>query len=195
MDFFDNNYDYLSDTTSSSDSTIIASDNDSDDDSLFFNNVYSYIPDTLYNEDVEHMENDKYHGHYYIGLYKHVEQSGNFLFMTSASNNLFLKYSHDKILDYLKEYSIVSNISDNIEIMKLYVKNDTYYVVLKTHWIKLIQRKWKSLFQIYKDTQERKTHPKNLLYREQNGNFPKELNYRPKIHGMLRAFNQEKVDK
>jgi hypothetical protein len=194
MDFFDNNYGYLSDTTSSSDSTIIASDNDSDD-SIFINNAYNDVPDTLYNEDVEHMESDKYHGNFYIGLYKHVEQSGNFLFMASASNNLFLKYSSNQIVDYLKEYSIVPSVSDNIEIMKLYIKNETYYVVLKTHWIKLIQRKWKALFQIYKDNQEKKTQPKNLLYREQNGNFPKELNYRPKINGMLRPLNPEKASK
>ncbi len=194
MEFIDNNYGYMSDTTLSSDSTIIASDDDSDD-SIFIHNAYNDVPDTLYNEDVEHMESNKYHGNFYIGLYKHVEQSGNFLFMASASNKLFLKYSSNQIVDYLKEYSIVPSVSDNIEIMKLYIKNDTYYVVLKTHWIKLVQRKWKALFQIYKDNQEKKTQPKNLLYREQNGNFPKELNYRPKIKGMLRSLNQEKANK
>lgn len=194
MDFINNEYDYVSDNSSSSDSIVVGSDSDNDSDNFFFNNAYTDIPDTLYNEDIKHMESDKYHGHRYIGVYKHIEQSGNFLFMASASNTLFLKHSYDQVIDYLKEYSIVPSVSDNIDIMQLYIKNDTYYVVLKTHWIRLIQRKWKSLFQKYKDIQYTKTRPSNLLYREQNGNFPKELNYRPKICGMMKSLTQGKAN-
>ena len=193
MNFIDEEYEPLSDNTSSSDSIIINSDSD-DTDSLF-NYEYTDVPDTLYQQDIDHIESDKYDNHYYLGLYKYVEQSGNLLFMISASNKLFLKYSHEIIVDYLKEYSIVSNISDTVDIMKLYINNDTYYVVLKTHWIRLIQRKWKSLFNDYKKLQNSKYKSNSLKYREHNGNFPNELNYRPKIYGMLRQLNQVKEDK
>jgi hypothetical protein len=193
MEFIDNEYEPLSDNSSSTDSIII--DSDSDDSDSLFNYQLDDIADTLYNEDVDHIESDKYNDHYYLGLYKYVEQSGNLLFMMSASNKLFLKYPHEKIVDYLKEYSIVQSISDNVDIMKMYVKNDTYYVVLKTHWIRLIQRKWKSLFNDFKKRQEQKLKANSLKYREQNGNFPNKLNYRPKIYGMMRKLNQVKEDK
>lgn len=193
MEFIDNDYEALSDNSFSSDSIII--DTDSDDSDSLFNYQLDDVADTLYNEDVDHIESDKYNNHYYLGLYKYVEQSGNLLFMMSASNKLFLKYPHEKIVDYLKEYSIVQSISDNVDIMKMYVKNDTYYVVLKTHWIRLIQRKWKSLFNDFKNRQEQKLKSANLKYRERNGNFPNQLNYRPKIYGMMRKLNRVKEDK
>ena len=193
MEFIDNDYGMLSDNTSSSDSIIIESD--SDDNDSIFNYQLDDVVDTLYNEDADHVESDKYNGHYYLGLYKHIEQSGNLLFMMSASNKLFLKYPHEQIVDYLKEYSIVPSISDNVDIMKMYVKNDTYYVVLKTHWIRLIQRKWKALYNDFKKRQETKYKSNSLKYREQNGNFPNKLNYRPKIYGMLRTINRAKEGK
>jgi len=184
MEFIDNDYEALSDNSFSSDSIII--DTDSYDSYNLFNYPVNDVADTLYYEDVDHIESDKYNGNYYLGLFKYVEQSGNLLFMMSASNKLFLKYSHEKIVDYLKEYSIIQNISDNVDIMKMYIKNDTYYVVLKTHWIRLIQRKWKSLFNDFKTRQEQKLKSNSLKYRELNGNFPNKLNYRPKIYGMMR---------
>lgn len=193
MEFIDNDYEALSDNSTSTDSIII--DSDSDDDDSLFNYPVDDVADTLYNEDIDHIESDKYNDHYYLGLYKYVEQSGNLLFMMSASNKLFLKYPHEKIVEYLKEYSLIQNISDNVDIMKMYVKNDTYYVVLKTHWIRLIQRKWKARFNEFKKREEQKYKCDSLKYRERHGNFPNELNYRPKIYGMLRMLNQAKEDK
>lgn len=193
MEFIENDYEPLSENSFSSDSIII--DTDSDDSDSLFNYPAHDVADTLYNEDINHIECDKYNDSYYLGLFKYVEQSGNLLFMMSASSKLFLKYPHEKIVEYLKEYSLIQNISDNVDIMKMYIKNDTYYVVLKTHWIRLIQRKWKSLFNDFKKRQEQKLKSNNLKYREQNGNFPNKLNYRPKIYGMMRKLNQVKEDK
>jgi hypothetical protein len=45
--------------------------------------------------------------------------------------------------------------------------------IIKTFWIKLIQRKWKK---IYKHRMDIKKNPKYLLFRECRGKFPKKLN-------------------
>ena len=62
----------------------------------------------------------------------------------------FLRYSCETIRHYLEFYTMyLSNVFPRpIEIMRLsYAPNDeSYRVVLKTHWLRLIQRTWKRVF-------------------------------------------------
>ena len=196
-----------SSTTSSSDgSRIIALTSLSDreyesedsDDSIDLENWDNYEDDDsilneIYQKDMNHLDSDKNDGHYYVGIYKHIPKSGNFLYVNSITGSLFTKYDSDKVLEYLRCYSIMLSRCSKIEIMQLYIRKDVYYVVAKTYWIRLIQRHWRKQYQKYVDRQHKKMLPQNMRYREIHGKYPKELNYLPKIQGLLSHYKQESL--
>jgi|SaaInlV_100m_DNA_6_1039743.scaffolds.fasta_scaffold00405_18 hypothetical protein len=194
-----------SSTSSSSDgSRIIALTSLSDreyeseesDDSIDLDNWDNYEDDDsiineIYQKDMDHLDSDKNDGHYYVGIYKHIPKSGNFLYVNSITGSLFTKYGSDKVLEYLRFYSIMLRRCSNIEIMQLYIRKEVYYVVVKTFWIRMIQRHWKKQYQKYVERQHKKMLPQNMRYREIHGKYPKELNYLPKIQGLMSHYKQE----
>ena len=196
-----------SSTTSSSDgSRIIALTSLSDreyesedsDDSIDLENWDNYEDDDsilneIYQKDMNHLDSDKNDGQYYVGIYKHIPKSGNFLYVNSITGSLFTKYDSDKVLEYLRCYSIMLRRCSKIEIMQLYIQKDVYYVVVKTYWIRLIQRHWRKQYQKYVDRQHKKMLPQNMRYREIHGKYPKELNYLPKIQGLMSHYKQESL--
>jgi hypothetical protein len=74
------------------------------------------------------------------------------LLASTVQNKTFFQYNIDNIVDYLNNYSIIyQDHSVNPEIMKLQIDDSSMYnVVLKTFWIRLVQRNWK---RIYKEKQ------------------------------------------
>jgi hypothetical protein len=63
---------------------------------------------------------------------------------------------------------------------------DDYLVsIIKTIWIRLIQRCWKKVFKLRKRIMEiRKTYY-SLLFRERHGKWPKECLQLPGLNGLL----------
>ena len=115
------------------------------------------VSDNIYDEDYPFLEEDKIDKHYYIGL-----TSKDLLLLSTVSPKTFYKYDYHLVQQYLNDYSVnessvnessVNEISvnesnfRNIEIIKLDIQNNVYYVILKTYWIRLIQRRWKKIFQ------------------------------------------------
>jgi len=49
--------------------------------------------------------------------------------------------------------------------------------ILKTFWIKLIQRRWKKIYKKRMHVIRNRMMPNNILYRERNGNWPPGLNH------------------
>jgi len=188
--------------SSSNDSQIIAlttlSDSeyetDTEEDSEFYE-LGDYDEDSqvesIYQDDKDHLDSDKMDGNYYVGIYKHISSSGNFLFVNSVSGSTFTNYSLDNIQEYLHYYSIMLRRCSEVNIMQLYIRKEVYYVVVKTFWLRIIQRVWKKKYQQYVDRQHKKTLPQNMRYREIHGKYPKELNYLPKIRGMLSQYNNK----
>ena len=197
-----------SNDSSSSDSQIIAlttlSDSDyvDDDDDDEPNDIpymdYEYYDDyenhqvqAIYQDDKDHLDADKNDGCYYLGIYKHYSSSGKFLLINSISGSTFTKYSYDDIIEYLNCYSIALRWYSEIGIIQMHITNQVYYVVIKTYWLRLIQRVWKKKYQIYKENQQKKLLPQNTHYREIHGKFNNKLNYLPKIYGMLSEYNNK----
>jgi hypothetical protein len=57
--------------------------------------------------------------------------------------------------------------------------------ILKTFWLRIIQRKWKK---IYKERQQiiiQRTHPNALYFRRVYGKWPSNCNYLPGLKGMI----------
>ena len=90
--------------------------------------------------------------HYYIGISAYDKQYNTLLLASTAQNKTFFRYNFDSVVDYLNNYSII--YQDHLvtpEIMKLQIDDSSMYnVVLKTFWIRLVQRNWK---RIYKEKQ------------------------------------------
>lgn len=146
---------------------------------------YERMMEQIYNSDSSHLDKKKEQDHYYIGIYKHIHVSGNLVFINSISNDSFLSYPYIYTYEYLKEYSLYQDTSNTVDIMKLYIKHETYYVVLKTYWIRLIQRVWKRKYLEYKARLQKLISPSSLHYRQKHGYFHKDLTRKPTIVGML----------
>jgi hypothetical protein len=67
----------------------------------------------------------------------------------------------------------------------LYLPSDHCVAILKTHWLKLIQRTWKKIYKNKKQTLLIRCHPNSIKYREINGIWPNNCVNYPGLKGML----------
>jgi len=171
-----------SDDGLSNDSIIIEFDQYSDDEED------EYTIDEIYRDEQNFLDSEKQNEKYYIGLYKNTKYQNNLL-LNAISAKSFYKYSFIHVLKYLYYYSLVRLYQPNVEIMKLYILNDgTYSVVLKTHWIRLIQRHWRKALQIRKQIMKKQMLVRSLYYREIHGRFPYGLNKMPLLIGLMSQY-------
>jgi len=102
-------------------------------------------------------------------------------------NNHYLTYTRFKQLnmDIINEFKLDSNTL-NLEISEcIYLPSEHCVSIIKTFWLKLIQRKWKNIYKEKKLCILRRSNPNSLLYREITGKWPNDcLNY-PGLKGML----------
>lgn len=171
-----------SDDGLSNDSIIIEFDQYSDDEED------EYTIDEIYRDEQNFLDSEKQNEKYYIGLYKNTKYQNNLL-LNAISAKSFYKYSFIHVLKYLYYYSLVRLYQPNVEIMKLYILNDgTYSVILKTHWIRLIQRHWRKALQMRKQIMKKQMHVRSLHYREIHGKFPNGMNKMPMLIGLISQY-------
>jgi hypothetical protein len=101
-------------------------------------------------------------------------------------NNKYLQLSN---LDHdiFKNYRNILQNNNYIkpEIIEYFYIDDYCIAILKTIWIRLIQRRWKNIIIKKKEILIKRKRFSSLLYREINGNWPQDcLNY-PTLKGML----------
>lgn len=96
---------------------------------------------------------DELNGKYFIGCYKYEPQENILLFVNRVHPTTFMNFSGQTISKYFFWYSgIPIQKNPSIEIIQLHVlPDDTYVAVVKTSYIKIIQRAWKK---VYKQRQE-----------------------------------------
>ena len=63
--------------------------------------------------------------------------------------------------------------------------NEELVSILKTIWIRLIQRTWKKIFKLRKEVLANRCKYQSFRYREIHGNWPTSCNHLPTISGML----------
>jgi hypothetical protein len=173
----ENNSEFDSDTDSEFDI-------DSDDEDGEFDGRFADI----YQADSYHVYSEKIDGHYYIGTAKRIVP-GVIIMVNSVSVQTFYWFSFDRIREYLSKYSVINMPNAKVHIMKLCVLEDeTYSVILKTHWLRLVQRHWKKVFKERKQKILSKCSVKNQIYRQLNGRYPPGLNVMPSIYGMMNCY-------
>jgi hypothetical protein len=77
-----------------------------------------------------------------------------------------------------------------IQIMKLDTMNDKNITIVKTYWIRLIQRHWKKIMNKHKEIMDKRNCFKNRLRREIQRGYPLELRWLPCIRGMLSIYKK-----
>lgn len=183
--------------------TMDVSDDDDDDE---------YLIDEIYEEDAEHIEEFKENNTYYIGVCyrdtrEHHIDSRSIIIDMSISSKLFLKYSYDLIYKLLGG----ANLSDDEPYNKLY-KHWLYYhknkelqlqifktnyknldqdpfnwdlgVVIKTFWLRLVQRTWKRIYKERQNVIKKRMHPNSLHHRSIHGKWPIGINNLPGLTHM-----------
>jgi hypothetical protein len=145
------------------------------------------IEDIMENEK-EYYEKDKEHNQYVIGVSALNKRA--YILSVSVSVSSFYKYNYDSIMNYCFANSSFFSSNNNLEILKIRIgKRGEYYVLVKTHWLKLIQRTWKK---IYKKRQEQLLERRkyaSLRHFEIRGRYPEGLNSLASIYGMLNWKN------
>jgi hypothetical protein len=183
---------------SDNESNVSISDSDSDSDNEVVIEFDEFSDDEndeieierIYNEDVHHLESDKTHGKYYIGLCKYMPNPKFFLMLNTISSRAYFRHNGVHVLKYLYYYGSVRLQCPKIEIMKLEIVEDgTYSVVLKTHWIRLIQRHWRLIFAKRQAILNARKKINNIRTREITGKFPYGLNVLPNLIGILRYYS------
>ena len=165
------------------------------------------ILDEMYDFEEEFDQLDREDGQYFIGIYicmKDVQMLNSGGFLTEDSNKLYLGIAISTKLFFRYEYKYVQrylcstiqycpyarNYRLKISIMKLNITEDGLcLVVVKTYWLKLIQRHWKKIIKNRKEIIERMQHYSYLQQRELGKNKKEKIE---KLKGMLSMYSKKK---
>ena len=194
---------FVNDLNVSEISSISGTDNEysSDGDSVFEEfevEINDWEHDEIYQEDSHHVYSEKDHDHYYIGLAKRLRTDGRdiLLMVNSISLFVFFQYEFERVRRYLAQYSIVRVENAKVHIMKLCILEDgTYSVVLKTHWLRLVQRHWRKTYAERKRVIKGRRNLVNLRHREIYGRWPPGLNNVASLNGMLSEYKNEEKER
>ena len=96
----------------------------------------------------------------------------------------FLRNPHRIIRNYLNIISESNYIKPEI-IMKLKLSSGHRVAILKTYWIRIVQRKWKKVFAERVRIKELRKKIGNIQWRTMRGTWPFECSYMPSLVGML----------
>lgn len=155
---------------------------------------------------MESFENDEYIDYINNHLWKDM-----YMYMTSIFGSSFIRNNYKKIVDeyflnnepvinsnqickkkfinklylLLKNNALMDPFNNNINIIQKIIIpldiGDYTTCIIKTFWIKLIQRNWKKIYSIRKQIIKNRMTPNNIFYREIHGIWPYKINYLPTI--------------
>ena len=172
-----------------SDDDIILVDSDEDiysDEDAF---EHEYVIDNVYLDECDFLDTDKQNGRHYIGLCSYLPDRRLTLYANAIRPQTLFKYSHAYSLSYLQLYSIIKIRNPSIDIMQLAILDDnTYTVIVKTHWLRIIQRTWKKVFQQRKNVLNKRMQLGSIRLFELSGKYPADAAYMPTLSGMLHNY-------
>lgn len=150
-------------------------------------NVISFSDqfDEIYDFD-ETYQDEKIDTHYYIGLPGYNPKTNTMVLLSDIKSHTFFHYPFELILKYVQELSIELVFTPKIHILQLHIGTDgVYNVVLKTFWLKIIQRKWKNIMKKRKEIINQRKMLKNIYLRQINGKLNDFTDNFPILSGML----------
>lgn len=137
--------------------------------------------DSIYDElDILNDSSESDEPIYSIGLCMSIQDdlSHKILIGMKINVSLFYKYPISIIQSYLSDYSNNANIrvdplSSQINVFQLFIdKSGCYLAIVKTHWLRLIQRHWKKIFHLKQEQIKKQKALAHLKHREIKGRIP-----------------------
>jgi len=175
--------DYLSDSSEEDNDSIGSMESVSEYDS-----ETEEMIERIYFHEQDFLDSEKENKHYYIGNNKVSHDKQYILYANAVTPTTFFRFNTNHIQSYLLDYSIFVT-KPNIDIMQLFILDDhTYTVVIKTHWLRIIQRHWKKIYSQRKYCLNKRKQIRTLMYFERNGRYPYDCDFMPGLYGMLTAY-------
>jgi len=103
--------------------------------------------DEIYEAETEFNESTKTHQSYYLGLVYLSTDKQTLWLDLAISTKSFLTYDYSKVSEYLSGYSSWEVVLPReIEIIQLHINSiGEYNVIVKTYWLRIVQRRWKTV--------------------------------------------------
>jgi len=164
---------------------------------LMENTFYDSYFHEIYQVDNEYMNSEKQTGQYIIGFCSGILENDLHFTMTplnalpqycsGISCGSFLRFPFKKVYQYLFMNSCIVTIKPKIEIIKLYINPEYYYVaILKTVWLRIVQRTWKKIYKKRELINNKRLLISSQLHFRIYGKYPQGLCVLPTIHGMIK---------
>ena len=172
---------------------IIDTDEESDDD------LEDY--EEIYNDEQDYVESEKADGSYCIGSCLFDRNQDAYLLSIAVKPETFMNYSFHNILRYLQLYSCNQFPSNKIDIMKMAVIHKSeninnslfnytvYSCIIKTHWLRLVQRHWRKVFAERRQVMQTRLSLNAILGFQLTGQYPEGARYMPTLEGMMSAYS------
>jgi len=139
------------------------------------------------NEEIDLQTNE-----YVIGAATYFPNTDAIVVASTVSVSTLLAYHIEDIQFYLAEYSCMYHrdmLLPEVHIIKIFINPDGVYTcILKTFWIKWIQRAWKKQYAKRKELLHARSNLLAQIYFEVHGSYPPMLQNIPSIHGLLRTI-------
>ena len=171
-------------------------DNDNDNDSYYGNEDEDEDEDEFMIEISDlndcFTDSEKKNGQYIIGLCNYLDDN---IYCSGVVSDAFFKYSYDQVKKYLFYNSITRILYEpKIDILQLVINDDDEYIsILKTYWIRLIQRHWKKLCLKKQNMINKKKSISNQFSFETTGKYKKGYNViNLRIKGLLNCYSNSK---
>jgi len=126
-------------------------------------------------DDEEEDDDNEYSVGQIIDIYKRF-------YIKLVRDNKFCE--HEFIINYDKIISNANYIQPHIAKV-IYLSGGECIAIIKTLWIKIIQRAWKRVFKKRKDIIDKRKQLTSILYKEIKGKWPDSCRYLPSINGMF----------
>lgn len=145
----------------------------------------------LYNDNIHGEGGENISNQYLVhSRYKKLDIN----FISDIANNINLEYQYlgNQSHNIYRNYKQIITQENYVkpEITECITLNTGHCIgIIKTIWLKLIQRKWKNIMKERKNIIKKRTHPKSLQYRETTGKWPKNCLKYPQLKGMLSQLN------
>lgn len=150
---------------------------------------------TKYNISLCELYNRRLHGNENSDVLYHylVDSRYKFLDMNSINDiaynmNLEYQYLGNQTHDIFRNYKQIITKENYVkpEITEcIYLNTGHCVAILKTFWLRLIQRKWKNIIKERKNIIKKRSKPISLSYREITGKWPEDCLKYPRLRGML----------
>jgi hypothetical protein len=119
----------------------------------------------------------------------YMPAENHYLLVATISPTIFFEYDSSIIRGYLYLLSDVRpNQLPQIDIIQLSIKNDYYTCIIKTFWIRIIQRHWKKVFAQRMQVLRMMGSIPAQRHFEIYGKYPENVPPMPRIQGMLSDY-------